>query len=100
MALGLHPGQHTGMVNRPGRLDGKVALITGAGNGMGRVASLRFASEGARVVVADAVEAAGEAPVDSVRSSGGVATFTPVDVADAAQVEAMVAATLAAYGAV
>ncbi len=88
------------MVPRPGRLDGKVALITGAGNGMGRVASLRFASEGARVVVADAVAAAGEATVDTVRAAGGDATFAPVDVADAVQVEAMVAATVAAYGAV
>jgi NAD(P)-dependent dehydrogenase (short-subunit alcohol dehydrogenase family) len=88
------------MVNRAGRLEGKVALITGAGNGMGRVASLRFASEGARVVVADAVAVAGEATVAAVRDAGGEATFTPVDVADGAQVEAMVDATLAAYGAV
>jgi NAD(P)-dependent dehydrogenase (short-subunit alcohol dehydrogenase family) len=87
------------MVQRSGRLEGKVALITGAGNGMGRVAALRFASEGARVVVADAVTAAGEATVDAVHDAGGEAMFTPVDVADAARVEAMVDATLAAYGA-
>jgi NAD(P)-dependent dehydrogenase (short-subunit alcohol dehydrogenase family) len=82
-----------------GRLDGKVALITGGGAGMGRVASLLFASEGARVVVADAVEPAGAGTVDAVLAAGGHATFVPVDVSEAAQVEAMVDATTRAYGA-
>jgi NAD(P)-dependent dehydrogenase (short-subunit alcohol dehydrogenase family) len=57
------------------RLEGKVALITGAGNGMGRAAALLFASEGARVVVADAVEEGGTATVDAVRAAGGDASF-------------------------
>jgi NAD(P)-dependent dehydrogenase (short-subunit alcohol dehydrogenase family) len=99
MAASVHPGQPTGMAAAPGRLDGKVALITGAGNGMGRAASLLFASEGARVVVADAVEAAGAATVDAVTGQGGEATFVPVDVSVATQVEAMVDATVRAYGA-
>ncbi|HEX8581723.1 MAG TPA: glucose 1-dehydrogenase [Acidimicrobiales bacterium] len=81
-----------------GRLDGRVALITGAGNGMGRAASVLFAAEGARVVVADVDEAAGRATVDAVAAGGGEATFVPVDVADSASVEAMVAATVDAYG--
>ena len=81
-----------------GRLADKVALITGAGNGMGRAAALLFASEGARVVVADAVEPAGRATVEAVLDAGGQATFVPVDVANAAQVEAMVDTATSTYG--
>ncbi len=81
------------------RLAGKVALITGAGNGMGRAAALLFASEGARVVVADAVEESGNATVDAVRAAGGDASFVRVDVSDEAQVEAMVAFATDTYGA-
>jgi NAD(P)-dependent dehydrogenase (short-subunit alcohol dehydrogenase family) len=81
-----------------GRLDGKVALITGAGNGIGRAAARRFAAEGARVVVADIVEDAGRATAESVSEAGGQAVFVPVDVTDAGQVEAMVDAATRAYG--
>jgi NAD(P)-dependent dehydrogenase (short-subunit alcohol dehydrogenase family) len=98
MAGALHAGQHTGMATLP-RLDGKVALITGAGNGMGRVAASLFASEGARVVVADAVEAGGVLTVDAIRDAGGDATFVRVDVSDADQVAAAVDDTMANYGA-
>ena len=90
--------QHTGMTNRAGRLDAKVVLITGAGNGMGRAAALLFASEGARVVVADAIEAAGVATVDAVRAAGGEATFVAGDVSNAEQVEAMVDHAMTSYG--
>jgi len=79
------------------RLAGKVALITGAGNGMGRAASLLFASEGARVVVADAMEDGGNATVDAVRAAGGDAAFVQVDVSDEAQVAAMIAFATATY---
>jgi NAD(P)-dependent dehydrogenase (short-subunit alcohol dehydrogenase family) len=81
------------------RLEGKVALITGAGNGMGRAAALLFASVGARIVVADAVEAGGAVTVDSVRDAGGDAIFVQVDVSDADQVSAMVDAAMQRYGA-
>jgi len=81
-----------------GRLDGRVALITGAGNGMGRAAALLFASEGARVVVADAVEAGGALTVDAIRDAGGDATFVRVDVSDADDVASMVDATMRQYG--
>ncbi len=83
----------------PGRLTGKVALITGAGSGIGRAAARRFAAEGARVVVADAVEAAGRAAVDEIRASGGVAEFIRADVANAADVEGMIGTAEQRFGA-
>ena len=78
---------------------GKVAMITGAGNGMGRAAALLFAQEGARVVVVDAVEDPGIETVEAVRNEGGAAAFVRADVSDEAQVEAMVAFATDTYGA-
>ena len=81
-----------------GRLDGKVALITGAGNGMGRVAAHLFAAEGARVVVADFDESLGSETVAAIEADGGEAAFVRVDVADSDQVEAMVAFAMEHFG--
>ncbi|MGH0028698.1 MAG: glucose 1-dehydrogenase [Myxococcota bacterium] len=63
-----------------GRLDGRTALITGAGSGIGRESALCFAAEGARVVVADRDEAGGQATAEAVEAAGGEALFVGVDV--------------------
>jgi NAD(P)-dependent dehydrogenase (short-subunit alcohol dehydrogenase family) len=80
------------------RLDGKVALITGAGNGMGQVASVLFAREGARIVVADFSEAGGAETVAAVEAVGGEAAFVKVDVGNAEQVEGMIAFAMTRFG--
>ena len=66
-----------------GRLEGKVALITGAGSGMGRVAAILFAKEGAKVVVVDWVAEGGEETVRMIKEAGGEATFVKADVSRA-----------------
>jgi NAD(P)-dependent dehydrogenase (short-subunit alcohol dehydrogenase family) len=81
-----------------GRLDGKVALITGAGSGIGREASLLFAAEGASVVAVDLQEATAIETCDLVSAAGGAAVGVAADVARAADCEAMVAAAEDAYG--
>ena len=80
------------------RLDGKVCVITGAGGGMGRVAAQLFAAEGARVVVAEFAEAAGEETVRLVREAGGQASFVKVDVSSEPSARAMIEHAVATYG--
>ena len=77
----------------PGRLEGKVAVITGAASGIGRASAARFAREGAHVVVADLADGPGNAVADEI---GGL--YVHADVTDPASVEAMFAAALDAYG--
>ena len=80
------------------RLKDKVAIITGGGGGMGRVAAQMFASEGARVVVAEYSETAGRETVEIVRAAGGEATFVKTDVASESDAKAMVDHAVATYG--
>lgn len=80
------------------KLDGKVALITGAGSGIGRASALIFAEEGAKVGVADCDSVGGQKTVDMIRGAAGEAIFIETDVTKAADVERMVKTAVDAYG--
>jgi NAD(P)-dependent dehydrogenase (short-subunit alcohol dehydrogenase family) len=80
------------------RLEGKTALITGAGSGIGMITAVRFAAEGASVVVADVDRSGGEAAVGEIEAAGGRAAFVPGDVRDAADAERMVQAAVDGFG--
>jgi len=80
------------------RLDGKVALITGAGSGIGRAAALRFVREGAAVVAVDIDPTSAEATTDQLTALGARAIAVRADVAAAADCEAMVAAAEDRFG--
>jgi NAD(P)-dependent dehydrogenase (short-subunit alcohol dehydrogenase family) len=80
------------------RLKDKVCVITGAGGGMGRVASRMFAAEGAKIVVAEFGEAAGEETVRLVREDGGTATYVKTDVSSESSAKAMIDHAVSTYG--
>ena len=81
-----------------GLLEGKAALVTGGGSGLGRATALAFARAGARVVVADVDAEGGAETVRRVVAAGGEALFVQTDVGQAVEVEALVRETVAAYG--
>jgi NAD(P)-dependent dehydrogenase (short-subunit alcohol dehydrogenase family) len=80
------------------RLDGKIALITGAGGGIGRAAALLFAAEGAKVAAAEVVPEDGRATVEAIERAGGKALLVETDVAEPEQVERAVRETVRAFG--
>ncbi|HLA19687.1 MAG TPA: glucose 1-dehydrogenase [Dehalococcoidia bacterium] len=81
-----------------GKLEGKVAIVTGAASGIGRASALLFAEEGARVVVADWDAAKGEEVAREVKGKGGEAKFVKVDVSRAEDVQVMVTTAVESYG--
>jgi len=80
------------------RLDGKVAVVTGAAQGLGRACAECMAAEGAKVVVSDVNADGGAAVVDAIRDAGGEATFIACDVGDRGQVDALIAGAVDAFG--
>ncbi|HEV2654359.1 MAG TPA: L-iditol 2-dehydrogenase [Ktedonobacteraceae bacterium] len=80
------------------RLEGKVAIVTGGAQGMGRAIALRYAQEGARVVIGDLKQADGQKVVDEITAKNGQAVAVMVDVRDQQQVQAMIDTAVQEFG--
>ena len=80
------------------RLEGKVAVVTGAARGIGAACARRFAAEGAEVVLADILEEKGEATARAIRDDGGRAAFMPCDTGDGPQARALIEQTISRHG--
>jgi NAD(P)-dependent dehydrogenase (short-subunit alcohol dehydrogenase family) len=87
-----------GVRTMAGRLDDKVALVTGGSSGIGRATALAFAQEGATVVVTDVNVEGGEETVRMIQEAGGEVRFIRTDVSRTADVAAMVAKVTERYG--
>jgi NAD(P)-dependent dehydrogenase (short-subunit alcohol dehydrogenase family) len=83
-----------------GLLEGKVALVTGGGSGIGRATARAFAREGAKVVVTDVAVEGGQETVRSIEESQAEAIFIKADVSQTQEVKALIDQTLEAYGAI
>ncbi len=82
----------------PGEFEGKVAIVTGAGSGIGRATACAFARRGAKVAVADWETEGGEATVEQIKKSGGEAIFIKTDVSKTEEVQNLVNKTVEIYG--
>lgn len=80
------------------RLNGKTAIVTGGGSGIGRSTAIRFASEGAKVTVADVDTLGGEETVSLIRESGADAIFVKTDVKDSNQIKTLINTTTTTFG--
>lgn len=76
----------------------QVAVITGAGSGIGRATAIAFASAGAKVVVSDINDEGGQATVNQIKQGGGEATFVRCNVAEPTEIESLIARTIALHG--
>jgi len=94
----LSPEQAIFKIDIMKEFDGKVALVTGGGSGIGRATALAFAREGAQVVIGNRNVQRGEETVQMIRDAGGKASFRRTDVSIAANVEALVDHAVATYG--
>jgi NAD(P)-dependent dehydrogenase (short-subunit alcohol dehydrogenase family) len=82
----------------PGRVEGKVALVTGGASGIGRATALTFAREGAKLIIADMHEEGGQQTVHIIKENGGEAIFVQTDVTQATAVEALLSRAVETYG--
>jgi NAD(P)-dependent dehydrogenase (short-subunit alcohol dehydrogenase family) len=79
-------------------MEGKVALVTGSGSGIGRATAPVFAREGAKVVIADINVEAGQETADRIKKDGGAAIISQADVTQSSQVEKLINSIIEVYG--